>query len=645
MLRSGLVHIALRGETRKPRNAGATLMRLSYYLGSYGFLLSLIGLMVIFHAWTQVTTPDLIGQVVDCYLVPAIASASLGNGASQSPKLGGAAANCWYADARLNRSLGEASSAMAGLIVCIVSLYVAGALSGGLQSYLVTWVGQHVLNQLRVDVFNHLHRLPLAYHVENRAGVLMSHITSDTNAVQQAINFGLVNVASGLLLLVWVMVAMLRKSVPYALLSMASVPFMVLATVWFSRQARQAFRVAHQEIGLVNANLHESIAGVREVQAFNREEASLSHFVRSNAAHRDANIRAAAFTGALSPILDALGYVAVAIVLVVGGLAVLRNETLLGTTISLGLMVTFVGYVQRFNHPIQQISVLWASIQGAVAGAERVLGILDTQPDLCDKPGALEMPRIQGAVEFVDVVATYVEDGYVLRGVSLKAEPGQMVAIVGPSGAGKTTIINLIPRFYDVVSGAVKIDGIDVRDVTRASLRKQIGIVLQDTFLFSDSVMNNIRYGCPVASDEQVMAAARLVHADRFIERLPQGYQTVLGERGRGLSHGQRQLIAIARTALTDPRILILDEATSSVDARTERLIQQALDRLLKGDGSAAAAPRTSFVVAHRLSTICHADQVLVLDGGQIVEHGTHASLLAARGLYYDLYVSQLGSA
>jgi ATP-binding cassette subfamily B multidrug efflux pump len=635
-MRRGPISIALHGETRQPRHAGATLARLAHYFGPYWLTLALVAMMVIFHAWTQVTTPELVGQVVDCYLAPTIA------GDLQSPELAGAAANCWYANARLDRTVEETLSAMAGLISCIVGLYVAGALSGGLQSYLVTWVGQHVLNQLRVDVFNHLHRLPLAYHVENQVGVLMSHITSDTHAIQQAINFGLVNVASGLLLLAWVMVAMLRKSVPYALLSTASVPFMALATMWFSRQARQAFRVARQEIGHVNANLHESIAGMREVQAFNREEASMSHFVRSNAAHRDANIRATAFTGALSPILDALGHVAVAMVLVAGGLAVLRNETLLGTTVSLGLMVTFVGYVQRFNQPIRQISVLWASIQSAVAGAERVFSVLDTQPELSDKPGAMEMPRIQGTVEFVDVVATYVEDDHVLRGISLKAQPGQMVAIVGPSGAGKTTIINLIPRFYDVVSGAVRIDGIDVRDVTRASLRKQISIVLQDTFLFSDSVMNNIRYGCPGASDEQVMAAARLVHADQFIERLPQGYQTVLGERGRGLSHGQRQLIAIARAALAAPRILILDEATSSVDARTERLIQQALDRLLEGDGSPTAAPRTSFVVAHRLSTICHADQVLVLDRGQIVERGTHASLLAARGLYYELYTSQI---
>jgi len=289
--------------------------------------------------------------------------------------------------------------------------------------------------------------------------------------------------------------------------------------------------------------------------------------------------------------------------------------------------------VQRINQPIAQISVMWTNIQNGIAGGERIFGILDTPPDLTDKPDAIEMPPITGLVEFDEVWAEYNPGEPVLEGVSLRAEPGQMVAIVGPTGAGKTTIINLIPRFYDVSGGAVRIDGIDVRDVTSRSLRQQIGVVLQDTFLFSTTVMENIRYGRPEASDDDVIAAARLARAHEFIERLPDGYQTVLGERGAGLSQGQRQLLAIARAALSNPRILILDEATSSVDTRTERLIQQALAELMKG--------RTSFVIAHRLSTIRNADQVLVVSEGQIVERGTHESLLAARGVYYDLYMSQ----
>jgi ATP-binding cassette subfamily B multidrug efflux pump len=420
---------------------------------------------------------------------------------------------------------------------------------------------------------------------------------------------------------------------PYALLSMAVLPIMLVATSWFSGQARKAFRQTRKEVGNVNAELQESIAGAREVQAFNREEASIDNFRQASGAVRDATVRAVAFTSALGPTLEALGYVAVAIVVVAGGLALLREQPLLGTTVSLGLIITFLGYVQRFNQPIQQIATLWTNIQSAIAGAERIFDLLDTQPDIVDRPGAREMPAIVGTVEFAGVWAAYKKDEMVLCDVSLRAEPGQTVAIVGPTGAGKTTIINLIPRFYDVTAGVVRIDGTDVRDVTRSSLRKQIGIVLQDNFLFSEPVIENIRYGRLEATDDEVIAAARLVHADGFIERLPKGYQTVLGERGTGISQGQRQLIAIARAALANPRILILDEATSSVDTRTERLIQQALELLLKG--------RTSFVIAHRLSTIRHADQVLVVSDGEIKERGAHESLLAARGLYYDLYMSQ----
>ncbi len=296
-------------------------------------------------------------------------------------------------------------------------------------------------------------------------------------------------------------------------------------------------------------------------------------------------------------------------------------------------MITFLGYVQRFNQPIQQISVLWGNIQSAVAGAERIFGLLDVKPAIVDREKTMEIGSIEGRVEFDHVKAEYKVGEPVLEDVNFIAEPGQTVAIVGPTGAGKTTIINLIPRFYDVTGGAVKVDGIDVRDIQMESLRKQIGIVLQDTFLFSTTVIENIRFGRLDATDEEVMSAAKLAHADTFIDRLPEKYQTILGERGSGLSQGQRQLLAIARAALADPRILILDEATSSVDTRTERLIQQALEKLLTG--------RTSFVIAHRLSTIRNADVILVVNAGQIVERGKHNELLDKKGFYYELYMSQ----
>lgn len=599
----------------KPKNIGATLKRFGYYFSRHwpGMLLAIV--MVVTATWTQVKTPEVIGQAVDCYLLP-------------RPDA------CTFATIDPNATIAARTSGLLSLVGVLLALFVAGSVLNGVAFYAMNWSGQRVLRLIREDLFAQIHRLSLGYYARNEAGNIMSRMTSDTDTIQQALGFALLNVMGGALLIVWIVIKMLQADVWYALLSLSVVPLMALATIYFSEQARKAFRKSRQEMGSVNAGLQESISGAREVQAFNREGESLENFRRTNAANRDANIRAAAFTSALNPVLEALGFVAIGIVVLVGGLAVLRDRPLLGTTtVSLGLVFTFLQYVQRFNQPIQQIAVMWTNIQSAVAGGERIFGFLDTEAEIVDKPNARTMPPIEGKVEFADVGAEYKQGQPVLRGVSFTAEPGQTIAIVGPTGAGKTTIINLLPRFYDVTSGSVRIDGIDVRDVTSVSLRKQIGIVLQDAFLFSDTVMNNIRYGRLDATDEEVKAAARLASADQFIERLPEGYQTVLGERGGGLSQGQRQLIAIARAALGDPRILILDEATSSVDTRTERLIQKAFDQLLKG--------RTSFVIAHRLSTIRNADQVLMLRDGQIIERGTHDSLLELRGAYYDLYMSQ----
>jgi ATP-binding cassette, subfamily B, multidrug efflux pump len=482
-------------------------------------------------------------------------------------------------------------------------------------------------------VFAHVQRLSLGYYSKHEAGDVMSRFTNDMDTLQQVVGFGLLSVLQGALLIVWTVYVMLTKSVPFALISLVTLPLMFIATRWFSSQARKAFRVARQEIGSVNADLQESISSVREVQAFSREQENIEQFQISNAANRDANIRAQVFTSALAPTLEALGYVSLAIVAGVGGFYILTGQDMFGTAISLGLIITFIAYTQQFNRPVQQISVLWTNIQSAIAGAERIFGLLDETLDVVDKPNASEMPLIEGHVRFENVWAEYNPGEPVLKGVTIEAQPGETIAIVGPTGAGKTTIINLLPRFWDISGGSLTIDGHDVRDVTRRSLRQQMGIVLQDSFLFSDTVMNNIRYGRPEATDEEVIAAAKLARADTFIERLENGYQTVLGERGSGLSQGQRQLLSIARVALIDPRILILDEATSSVDTRTEREIQTALDQLLAG--------RTSFVIAHRLSTIRNASQVLVLKDGEIIERGTHETLLAAEGFYYNLYMSQ----
>ncbi len=644
-------------EQLKPKNLSETLGRFAGYFKPYWWAMAIVAILIVASTWTQVVNPDLVGQVVDCYVTPIAASALNFPGAPAVAESAGN--NCWLANdpsslglgqrvlqgavtlggfprpdpTSANFSTADRLSGLGRLIGLLVALYLAGAALGGLTFYSMTWAGQHVLRSLRVDVFEHIHSLSLSYYAEHEAGDLMSRITNDAETINQALSFALMNVLSGGLLLVWIAYTMLTKSLPFALLSLVVLPIMIVATLWFSDQARKAFRKTRQEMGSVNAELQESISAVREVQAFNRAEENIQNFRATNAANRDANVRAVAFTSALAPTLEALGYVALGIVTGVGGLLILRNQTLLGTTVSLGLVITFLAYVQRFNQPIQQIAVLWANVQSAIAGAERMFTLLDEVPAVQDKAGAIEMPAIKGKVELVNASAEYEAGVPVLKNVSFTVEPGQTIAIVGPTGAGKTTIINLLPRFYDVTGGSVKIDGLDVRDVTAASLRRQIGIVLQDTFLFSTTVMENIRFGKPEATDAEVMAAAQLSRADAFIDRLPDKYNTVLGERGSGLSQGQRQLIAIARAALADPRILILDEATSSVDTRTERLIQQAFDKLLSG--------RTSFVIAHRLSTIRNADQVLVLNRGEIIERGTHTQLLEQHGFYYDLYMSQ----
>ena len=651
----------LNQDTLKPRNLGETLARLGAYFGRYWYILLLALLFIGIATWTQVTTPELMGQAADCFFVP---SSTQGIGgftpaaATGTNSSGSGVASCWLSSNnpdgltatrkiiyQLYTSGGNGISdpspevnanriaGLSRLIVIIIGLFILGALMTEMTFFSMSWTGQHVLRQIREDVFQQLHRLSLSYYTQHEAGELMSRITNDTTAIEQAISFALVNVISGILLLVWVAYNMLAASFPFAVLSLSVSPLMFIATLWFSAQARRAFRRSRQEIGNVNAELQETISSVREVQAFNRADENIEQFKEVNAANRDANVRAVTYTSALAPVLEAFSYVGLAIVGGVGGWSLLTGNLLFGTTVSFGLVVTFLAYVQRFNQPIQQIAILWTNIQNAIAGSERIFSILDEDPAVVDSPDAIEMPPIRGRVEFENVSHAYEDGVPVLKGISFSVEPGQTVAIVGATGAGKTTIINLLSRFYDVEAGVVKIDGLDVRKVKAESLRKQIGIVLQDTFLFSQSILENVRFGRPQANDAEVQAAIQLAHADSFIDRLPEKEKTVLGERGSGLSQGQRQLLSIARAALADPKILILDEATSSVDTRTERLIQKAFDELLKG--------RTAFVIAHRLSTIQSADLILVLNEGQIVERGLHSELLARRGFYYNLYMSQ----
>jgi ABC-type multidrug transport system fused ATPase/permease subunit len=497
-------------------------------------------------------------------------------------------------------------------------------------------IGNKVLYKLRTHIFDRVQTLSLKYFDQHEAGDLMSRLTNDVDTIGQVLNAGLIQTLSSGLLIVGIVAAMISLNWQLALATFVILPFMFASSILLSRRARRAFRETRRTIGSVSADLEENISGVRVAQAFAREGQNIERFDALNRANRDANVSAQGTVAAFSPTLDVLSTIGLAIVVGFGGYLALQEPPL----VTVGVIVSFLVYVRRFFQPIQQLAQLYAQLQSALAGSERIFELLDTQPDLADASGAVEMPPIVGRVAFDGVSFHYKPEEPVLRRVNLVAEPGQTVALVGPTGAGKTTLVNLIGRFYEAVDGEVQIDGRDVREVTRASLRAQMGIVLQDTFLFSGTIMDNIRYGRLEASDEEVIEAATQANAHGFITRLADGYQTELSEQGRNLSQGQRQLISIARAILADPRLLILDEATSSVDTRTEILIQRALARLLQG--------RTSFVIAHRLSTIRNADQLLILQAGQIVERAVstpersaHEQLLDLGGEYYSLYTRQ----
>ncbi|HEX7592969.1 MAG TPA: ABC transporter transmembrane domain-containing protein, partial [Anaerolineae bacterium] len=426
-------------EARKPVAASATLARFWVYFKRYWIVLIAVVALIVLSTYMQILTPNLTGQVVDCFLTPATQKLfSAGAPASIPGAPTSAPTNCWYAQLGPQATSQDYIAGLGGLILIIAGLAVASALLTGLTFYLMNYAGQNVLRNLRVAVFAHIHRLSLGYFSKHEAGDVMTRITMDADTVQQAISFPLVSLMQGVLLIVWVTFTMLTISPVYAVISLLVTPLMFFATTWFSDQARKAFRKVRSAVGDVNANLQESFAAVREAQAFNREAENISNFNESNAASRDASIRATTFTSALSPTLEALGYVSMAIVAGVGGLLLLSKQNLLGETMSLGLIIAFLGYTQRFNQPISQISVMWTNIQSAIAGAERIFGLLDTEPDLVDQPGAIQMPPIKGRVELQNVSAEYEPGECVLCDLNLVAEPGQMVAIVGPTGAGKT---------------------------------------------------------------------------------------------------------------------------------------------------------------------------------------------------------------
>ena len=596
------------GRARKP---STVLRRLARYFTPFRKRLSVLALLLVAGTLIDLLGPYLIGVAVDQFISP-----------------GGVSAPAW-----LELLLGPDTSRGAGLALVMLLLAATYVLVWGgnvAQFRLMVKVTQGVLLSMRSQILQQLHRLSLDFFDRHEAGDLMSRLINDTQVINDIFGDGLMRILRMSLTLVGITASMLALNWRLALASYAVLPVVVLVTVVFSRRVRSAFRETRRTIGAVSAELQENIAGVREVQAFSREAQTISEFRATNEQNRFANVQAETITSLFMPLLEVLSTAATAAVVGFGGYLILAYDPPL---VTVGLIVSFLTYVRRFYQPINELANLYGQLQAAVAGAERIFELLDTEPAIADAPNAIVLPTVEGRIEYDHVSFSYKAGEPVLADVSSIIEPGRMVALVGPTGAGKTTLVNLLMRLYDPEEGAIRIDGHDLREVTVDSLRQQIGMVPQDTFLFSSSVMDNIRYGRLEATDQEVSEAARKANAHSFIERLPRGYETEVGERGAVLSHGHRQLLAIARAILKDPRILVLDEATSSVDTRTELLIQSALGALM--------ANRTSLVIAHRLSTIRNADQILVIDGGHIAERGTHESLLAQGGVYHALYMSQ----
>jgi ATP-binding cassette subfamily B multidrug efflux pump len=516
---------------------------------------------------------------------------------------------------------------LARQVLLMVGVYLGASTMTWLQTYVMAAVAQRTVRDIRNELFAKLQTLSLRFFDQRSHGDLMSRLTNDVENISTVLTESVTQFFSSFLMLLSVAGIMLWLNWRLALVSLVTMPLMVALTTFVARRTRRGYREQQRTLGELNGFIEETISGARVVKAYGQEDTAIEVFESANRQLQRASTTAQTFVQVLGPLSNMVNNIGYAIVAGAGGWMAVEG------LVTVGVIASFVDYARRLSRPLNEIANLYNSIQSAIAGAERVFELLDEVPELADAKSAPALRPIVGEVVFDDVSFSYEEGVPVLKNLSLRAKPGQTIALVGPTGAGKTTIVNLLTRFYDIDHGRITVDGQDIRTVRKDSLRRQLGIVLQDTFLFSGTVMDNIRYGRLDATDEEVEAAARLANADFFIRHLPQGYQTLVAERGSNLSLGQRQLLAIARTILADPGILVLDEATSSVDTRTEANIQGALLRLMKG--------RTSFVIAHRLSTIREADEILVIDAGRIVERGAHNRLLAERGFYHGLYMSQ----
>lgn len=576
---------------QRAKNWSGTLKRVWDYLSTRKAQLSGVLLMVVLSSGLALLGPFLVGTAVDQFIVS------------------------------------HDSNGLIMMLLWIAGVYVLHALSVWLQNFWMIGIAQKTVYSMRMDLFTHLHRLPIPFFDKRQHGELMSRVTNDIDNVSSTLNSSVIQVFSSLLTLVGAVSVMLWISPLLTLLTFLVVPLMFIGIRWITNRTGPIFKEQQRNLGDLNGHIEETISGQRIVKVFSREERVIAEFKEKNERIRQSGFWAQTLSGFIPKVMNVLNNLSFAVIAAVGGILALNGH------ISIGMIVVFVEYSRQFTRPLNDLANQFNTLLSAVAGAERVFDIIDEEEEGSDERDAIDIEDVEGEVSFSDVSFAYEKDGQTIRDVSFTAAPGDTIAFVGPTGAGKTTLIQLLSRFYDPSSGVICIDGHDITTIKRTSLRRHMAFVLQDSFLFKGSIKENIRYGRLDASDEEIIEAAKLANAHSFIMKLPQQYDTILQQDGGGISQGQKQLLSISRAVLANPAILILDEATSSIDTVTEIKIQQALLRLMEG--------RTSFVIAHRLNTIQKADQIIVLRDGQIAEKGTHAELLDHGGFYHELYHSQ----
>ncbi|MCA1064274.1 ABC transporter ATP-binding protein [Rossellomorea sp. AcN35-11] len=580
------------GKEDKAKDAKGTLLRLWGYLSRMKVILYLVILMVFISSVAALLGPFLVGKAIDEYIVM------------------------------------KETSGLMQLIFILTAVYIFHSLSIWFQNYWMIGVAQDTVYRLRLDLFHQLHQLSIPFFDKRKHGELMSRVTNDIDNVSSTLNSSFIQIISSVLTLVGTISIMLWLSPLLTLITLTIVPLMVIGMKWITKRTGRLFKRYQQNIGELNGYIEETISGHSIIKTFSREETAIKDFNEKNRRLRTAAYWADTYSGFIPKLMNVLNNLSFAVIACVGGIFALNGM------ITIGVIVIFAEYARQFTRPLNELANQYNTLLSAIAGAERVFQILDEEEEAKDEGDAVEIDSVEGEVVFQHVSFSYEEGDRTLQDVSFSITPGETVALVGPTGAGKTTITNLLSRFYELNEGRIEIDGHDIQRIKRKSLRRQMGFVLQDSFLFQGTIADNIRYGRLDASDEEVKEAAKLANAHSFIDKMPEGYDTYLKHEGNGISQGQKQLLSIARAILSNPSILILDEATSSIDTITELKIQEALKRLMKG--------RTSVVVAHRLNTIRQADQILVLVQGRIIERGSHDELLKQKGFYHGLYHSQL---